>query len=202
MNLHIYVSCAAEAWAPGFGDRDLYGYVMTVVHLVAAGLAVTVAVKGPFQSRSPRAERWLWGIGATVLVVLAINKQLDLQSMLVTAARCVARGQGWYEARREYQTEIILGLVIAAAIIVPTLILLLRKAVFGNLAFVLSMSALVAFVLLRAISFHHLDIVFGTNVLSFRLHRLIEVTALGAVILVAAVRLGRSRPGDAPSTRR
>jgi hypothetical protein len=195
MSLQLYATCIAEAWAPGFGDRDLYGYAMTVVHLVAAGLAVTVALKGPFRSRAPRAERWLWGIGATVLVALAINKQLDLQSMLVAAARCVARGQGWYENRREYQTEVILGLVIAAAIIVPTMIFLLRKAVLGNLAFVLSMSALVAFVLIRAISFHHLDVVFGTDVLSFRLHRLIEVAALLTVILVASLRL-RADPAD------
>ncbi len=192
MNLHLYASCAAEAWAPGFGDRDTYGYVMTIVHLVAAALAVAVALKGPFRSRSPSTERWLWGIGATVLVVLAINKQLDLQSMLVSAARCVARGEGWYEARREYQTEVILGLVIAAAIIVPLLIVLLRKAVPGNLAFVLAMSALVTFVLLRAISFHHLDILFGTNVLSFRLHRWIEVLALVSVILVAGLRLAKA----------
>jgi uncharacterized membrane protein YhaH (DUF805 family) len=193
MALQLYATCAAEAWAPGFGDRDLYGYVMTVVHLVAAGLAVTVALKGPFRSRAPRAERWLWGIGATVLVGLAINKQLDLQSMLVSAARCLARGQGWYEDRREYQTEVILGLVIAAAVLVPALILLFRRAVMGNLAFVLSMSALVAFVLLRAISFHHLDVLFGTNVLTFRLHRVIEVMALSTVIVACALRLRRNR---------
>ena len=195
MNLQLYANCAAEAWAPGFGDRDLYGYVMTVVHLVAAGLAVTVALYGPFLSRARRSERWLWGIGAAVLVALAINKQLDLQSMLVATARCVARGQGWYENRRVYQTEVILGLVIAAAIVVPALIYVLRKAVVGNFAFVLSMSALVAFVLLRAISFHHLDVVFGTNVLSFRLHRVIEVIALTVVILVAAVRLRKRQFG-------
>lgn len=193
MYLQLGVTCAAEAWAPGFGDRDLYGYVMTVVHLVAAGLAVTVAVRGPFLSNARRAERWLWVIGAAVLVALAINKQLDLQSMMVVAARCIARGQGWYENRRFYQTEVILGLLIAAAIVVPVLIFVLRKALVGNLAFVLSMSALVAFVLLRAISFHHLDVVFGTNVLSFRLHRVIEVTALTVVILVAAMRLRKRR---------
>lgn len=189
MNLPLYASCAAQAWAPGLGDRDLYGYAMTVVHLVAAALAVTVAVKGPFRSRSPRAERWLWAIGATVLVALAVNKQLDLQSMLVAAARCVALNENWYETRREYQTAIIQGLVIAAAIVVPTLIFLLRNAVAGNLAFVLSMSALVTFVLLRAISFHHLDTVFGTDVMSFRLHRLIEVAALAVIIAIAATRL-------------
>jgi hypothetical protein len=189
MFLQLGATCAADAWAPAFGDHDLYGYVMTVVHLVAAGLAVKVAIQGPFLSDARRAERWLWAIGATGLVALAINKQLDLQSMILAAARCVARGQGWYENRRAYQTEVILGMTIAAAVIVPVVLLLLRKAFVGNLAFVLSMSALVAFVLLRAISFHHLDVVFGTDVLSFRLHRLIEVTALTVVILVAVVRL-------------
>lgn len=199
MNIPLYFECSRGAVALGFGDRDLYGYVMTVVHLVAATLAVLVTIKGPFRSRAPRTERWLWGIGATVLVALAINKQLDLQSMLVEAARCVARGEGWYENRREYQTEVILGLVIAAAIVVPTMIFLVRKAVVGNLAFVLSMSALVAFVLIRAISFHHLDVVFGTDVLSFRLHRVIEVAALLTVILVAGLRL---RAGSADTVTR
>ncbi len=75
MYLQLGATCVAEAWAPGFSDRDLYGYVMTVVHLVAAGLAVTVAVRGTFFSSARRAERWLWVIGAAVLVALAINKQ-------------------------------------------------------------------------------------------------------------------------------
>jgi hypothetical protein len=193
MGLQLYATCATVAWAPGFGDRDLYGYVMTVVHLVAAGLAVTIAIKGPFRSPSRQAERWLWRIGAMVLVALAINKQLDLQSMLVSAARCLARGQGWYEERREYQTEVILGLVIAAVVLVPALILLFRRVIRGNLAFALSMSALVVFVLLRAISFHHLDVLFGTNVLTFRLHRVIEVVALLTVIIVCTLRLRGNR---------
>ena len=73
MTLQLYTTCIAQAWAPGFGDRDTYGYVMTVVYLVAAVLAVTVAVRGPFRSASLRAERWIWGIGATVLVALALG---------------------------------------------------------------------------------------------------------------------------------
>jgi uncharacterized membrane protein YhaH (DUF805 family) len=198
MNLQLYTTCITEAWAPGFGDRDLYGYVMTVVHLVAAALAVTVAIRGPFLSRARRSERWLWAIGATVLVALAINKQLDLQSMAVNAARCVARAQGWYDTRRMFQEEVIFGLVIAAGILVPALLFALRRAIAGNLAFVVSLSALVVFVLLRAISFHHLDILFGRELLSFRLHRLIEMASLGAVIVTTAARLRRGAPSLAP----
>jgi uncharacterized membrane protein YhaH (DUF805 family) len=194
MTLHLYAACATEAWAPGFGDRDFYGYAMTVVHLVAAGLAVTVAIRGPFNSAARRSERWLWAIGATVLVALAINKQLDMQSMIVNAARCVARSEGWYDTRRMFQEEVIFGLVIAAAILVPALIFALRRAISGNLAFVVSLSALVVFVLLRAISFHHLDIVLGHELLSFRLHRVIEVLSLGAVIMTTAARLRRGIP--------
>lgn len=189
MDLSVYSQCAAQAWAPGFGDRDTYGVVMTLVHLVAAALVVAVALSGRTRADVRRSERWLWGIGAVVLVALAANKQLDLQTMIVSEARCVAQAQGWYETRRQYQTEVILGLVFVSVIVVPGVIFLLRKALTGNLAFVLSLSALVVFVLLRAISFHHLDAVFGTDVLSVRLHRLIEMTALATVLLSAGTRL-------------
>ncbi len=192
MDLDIYWRCAVLAWSPGFGDRDAYGIIMTLVHLLAASLAVTVAVRGPFDGPARRSERWLWGLGAAMLVALAINKQLDLQSMLVTAARCVADAQGWYDQRRTVQTRAILGLILVALLVLPVLIFLLRRSILGNLPFVLSMTGLVLFVLLRAISFHHLDETFGIKVLSFYLHRVIESAALGTVILTSALRLSRT----------
>ncbi len=194
MDIHLYFQCAAKAWAPGFGDRDTYGIVMTFVYLAAAGLAVAVAFKGPFRSRAPRSERVLWVFSASVLVALAVNKQLDLQTMFVAAARCIAQAQGWYETRREYQTEVVVGLVLGAAILVPAIVLAFRRAMTGNFAFVLSLSLLVVFVLLRAISLHHLDIVFGLEFMSLRLHRIIEVVALCTVILSAVRRLQPSVP--------
>lgn len=44
-------------------------------------------------------ERRVWLFLALLLGALAINKELDLQSLLFATARCAARLQGWYEAR-------------------------------------------------------------------------------------------------------
>jgi len=51
-----------------------------------------------------------------------INKQLDLQSAFTEVMRVVARDQGWYEARRQYQYAFIGAVAVLAAVVGAALI--------------------------------------------------------------------------------
>lgn len=182
----ILTTCAARRWAPGLGDPDALGLVFSLAYLTAGLLAARVAFgRRPAQRR----ERWLWGLAAALLLVLAVNKQLDLQVFVTATLRCVARAEGWYGARRGLQAEATLALIVLAAVALPALAFVFRKVLRRNLLLLTGTVLLVVFVLIRAISFHHLDQFLHTDVLSVRLHRLIEGAALGLILLAGLMRL-------------
>ncbi len=99
--------CAASAWTPSLGDPTLTGWGIAGAYGVAAVLALK-AWRGP-------TRRFGWVL-AVVLILLMLNKQLDLQSAMTAIAKCMAKAQGWYENRRPIQLGfalIVLALAIA-----------------------------------------------------------------------------------------
>jgi phage-related holin len=98
---------------------------------------------------------WLWL--TAFLIVLGINKQLDLQSLFTQEARYFLRALGLYGYRRTIQIVFIVLLIVAA---IAALYTILRS--FNNSNFQLKLAfsgltVLVSFVILRAVSFHHVD---------------------------------------------
>ena len=184
-------------WSPGIGDPSVMGWVTVAVYLVAAWLCFLCSRRSRVLARRGSDARWeprLWGLFALFLLALGINKQLDLQSAFTEVMRVVAREQGWYEARRQYQYAFIGAVAVLAAFAGTALIAAawrlgraLKLATVG-LVFVL------AFVAVRAMSFHHVDALIGTRVLNVRVNWMFEIGGIAAVIAGAVLGL-RGRPG-------
>ena len=86
--LALILDCAGQVWRVGLGDPDRLGLVLTAGYLLA-----TLAMLAVVLSRAatmPR-ERLLWGLATLAVLVLALNKQLDIQLILLQVGRCVAR---------------------------------------------------------------------------------------------------------------
>ena len=82
------------------GDGVALVWIATAAYLAAALLCLRAA----FRARSgARPERLLWLAAGAVLLVLGINKQLDLQVALIEFWRETALAHGWYGARRTVQ---------------------------------------------------------------------------------------------------
>src|SRR3712207_4883602 len=103
-------------WHPGVGDPTLRGWLTVGAYALGAGLALRaawVSARHAEPSLAPADRRTLvgfWCLTAVVLVLLGINKQLDLQTWFIQVMRDLAKEQGWYEARRQYQIEFVVGL--------------------------------------------------------------------------------------------
>jgi hypothetical protein len=161
-------------WSPGIGDPTITGWVTVAAYVLAAFLCGR-AFNRCKSSPTLTGERRSWG-GLTVgLVALGINKQLDLQTALTEVGRGLARQQGWYEVRRPVQAVFVLGVALVG---IATSVWMgsqarkgsrgLRHALFG--AVVLS-----AFVVIRAASFHHVDLLLGENLAGLRLNVILEL---------------------------
>jgi hypothetical protein len=169
-------SCALTRWSPGIGDPTAMGWVTVTVYLAAAAVAFVVAMRAPFPAASRGRERLFWALLAAVLVALAVNKQLDLQSYLTALGRCADQHQGWYDRRRFVQESVILGLLLVMALLAVGLWRLMRGTLARNGAALAGLVLVLGFVAIRAVGFHHVDTLIKLDVMHLRLNWLLELT--------------------------
>lgn len=184
----LFSAMTIRGWEPGPGDPSPIGWVIFAGYLLVAALAWRAGRREAAAGLDPL----LWRVLGIVSVLLALNKQLDLHNAITAYGRNLAKSEGWYLQRRPVQL-VFVCLVIAGG--VAAVLWALRRT--GEqwrrhrLTFA-GMIVLVAFVAIRAASFHHLDIVFGLELGGFRLHALMELT--GIALLAAAALHASRRP--------
>lgn len=176
-------------WSPGIGDPTLAGWITVVAYVVAAGMVFRViAREAMLEPWLEVTEKRLWWCLLLGVVALGVNKQFDLQTAFTELGRMLAHAQGWYEDRRRVQVAFIaawsvLGLTLCAVLVwvsfgMPkSTIMALYGAVF-----------LVAFVGIRAASFHHVDAFINLSWFDVKVNVIIENGALALLAVGAWLR--------------
>ena len=132
-----------------------------------------------------------WRALAVAMLLLGVNKQLDLQSLIPILGRRVARMQGWYEDRHAVQTAFIASAAGAGVLGLSLFLALFRSAVARNPMAPVGVAFLIVFVLIRASSFHHVDLALGHSG-GVPLNAALE---LGGIACVAASAIRRGSVG-------
>lgn len=89
-------------WQQQIGEGGPLEWAAVAGYLLAGALCV-LAARRLAAVANARAERRLWHAIAGALLLLGVNKQLDLQTLLFDAGREFALTYGWYGARRVVQ---------------------------------------------------------------------------------------------------
>ena len=173
------VNCVFGMWSPTLGDPTAMGWVTVVCYLAAAVLAVFV-----FFWQTGR-QRIFWLGLAIFLVALAVNKQLDLQSALTAAGRCMAQAQGWYEERRSVQVIFIVAIICFSFSVAVSSAWLLRRDLTEIWLALVGLAFLAAFIAVRAAGFHHFDQFIDVEFGSVRMNWALELGGIFAVIINA-----------------
>lgn len=85
-------------------DPTILGWLTTGMYLAAAWLCAAAAASPRFHRRDrDRRIRLFWSALAAILFLLAVNKQLDIQTALIDVLRDRAEREGWYGRRRAFQ---------------------------------------------------------------------------------------------------
>ena len=178
-----------DRWSPGIGDPTVIGWVVVAAYAVAFVLCTLCVTRLPPDD----GDRGFWRFIAILMLLLGINKQLDLQTWFTQTGRDLAMSEGWYGQRQKVQIAFIAWLAAAGIAGQWWLFCLLRRrspelrvAAFGLLT-------LAAFVVMRAASFHHIDMLLGMRFGGVRLNPLIELSGIGCVAVAAWRRLRRWR---------
>lgn len=171
-------------WSPGIGDPTIIGWVTVGLYALGAWQSYRL-VKRHSHLMEPR-EATLWRILALGLLALGINKQLDLQSALTEIGRMIAVQQGWYVRRHEVQKEFIYTIAVCAGLAVAGAAIYARKVHAATVLALVGSVCLLAFVVLRAASFHHVDALINSEYIGIKMNWLFEIG--GICIILAAGR--------------
>ena len=180
-------------WQPGIGDPSIIGWVTVGACFITAFLCCLCL----FQRTTSRQQflqnlhnYWLWGLLAVILLLLGLNKQLDLQSWLTEIGRDIAQKNGWYNQRRNVQIQFIVLLGINLLLLLVAIAWLTWKTfrnqpsqIIANSLALGGLTFLICFVLLRAASFHHIDRFISADIIGIKMNWLLE---LSGIFLIAA----------------
>src|SRR5690606_16816884 len=125
----------------------------------------------------------LWLALAGLMLALAINKQFDFQTLLTDIGRVMAERGGWYEQRAQVQRAFIATVGVLAVITMAWLWWLTRKQLRDFRLPLLGFAFILAFVVVRASSFHHVDALIGFELVGLRVNWILE---LGGIAVMAA----------------
>lgn len=98
------------------GDPTFLGWATTSAYLVAAALCFACAWQAEriFTNQDAKPHKAMWGVLGFGLLFFGVNKQLDLQTWMITVARAIAYEQGWYDHRQAIQVGFVVGMIVAA----------------------------------------------------------------------------------------
>lgn len=175
-------------WRPGLGDPSIGGLGLTALYVVASLLMLWTIYR---PTAWDTGERLLWGAATVLIVLMTINKQLDLQHYVNLVGRCWARQEGLADLRETFQR--VFGLAVLALGLGATVWLgrATRPALRRNRPLIWGLGLLGLFLVVEVARFQHLLGAPGEWIERLRLHRMLEGTALLVLIWAAWDRIRR-----------
>lgn len=112
-------------WHLEVGDPTVLGWITAVAYLAAAiGCALCWRNRRQLiDGAGARRFAMYWLVMAVVMLLLAFNKQLDLQKLIYITGRNLAIRQGWFDQRREVMRMVVLGVGIVGVLSVGVVLL-------------------------------------------------------------------------------
>ena len=166
-------------WFSGVGDQSLVGWLITIGYLVGAFLCLRAA-------RSAGGEEVrLWLCLGLVFLLLGVNKQLDIHSLITGMLRDLLKAGGLYQDRRIFQAIFIALIVIAGAVGMTKLARRFRGSRAAVKLAIFGVTCTLLFVIVRAASFHHADEMLSLQLGGVKAHAAIELLGVATVIAAA-----------------
>ncbi len=172
-------------WYQHMGDPTVTGWTITIAYFLVTFMCWRAGLKEKtININIQKPERHVLWFGLSILLlVLGINKQLDLQNLLTALGREIAQANGLYESRREIQLVFIILFTLFYFSLLIALSWWLRDCWRRYWIALLGLSLLVSFVLIRAASFQHVDYLISkwSIIGPFRMKYIVE---LGGILIV------------------
>ncbi len=176
-------------WTPIIGDPSLVGWLTVFAYFLTACSCLRVHALGNdlFEVQATRQKRLWLGLGL-LLMLLCVNKQLDLQSLFTATAKYLFIQFDLYEVRGQFQKLFIFTISILGVITCFGLLFFFRAVLSLHLLAIVGVSFLTSFVLIRASSFHKVDMLIGHEVSGVYMNWILELAGI-LLVFINAVQL-------------
>lgn len=199
----LLAEITTQGWRPG-GVHLSFIQVMTVsaylvvalicawalrVARIGSQLAAEYSTKdrrAKKRSATYRASFSFWAILTLLFVFLGMNKQLDLDGWFTETGRQFAINQGWYDLRWQIQEPMVVGIAVIGVSMLALVLAITRSLLPRHILAFIGTLLLIIFLILKALSFHHLDNFLDREIASVRIGTIIEWIGMGCVALCAA----------------
>lgn len=166
-------------WHAGIGDPTVFGWMTVALY----GIVAIRCLYKAYGSHRYGGNYPYWLLLASFFLLLGINKQLDLQTWLTQTLRDVSIQHGWYEQRRGVQFSFIVVLGLGMLMVLISLRMFLMSAWSKYKLLWMGLALLCAFILIRAASFHHVDLAIGRTLFGVKMNVIIELSALCMILI-------------------
>ena len=169
-------------WSPRIGDPSFMGWFTVGSYFTCAVLASILALS---KHSGDRRAFLFWSMIGLLMILLGINKQLDLQSLFTEIGRQIFRAVGWMGQRRIVQFWFIVAFG-ATALAAFLFFARINRDLFRRfkLAFI-GLFFLLCFIVIRAAGFHHFDAMLGFKLFGAKLNWLFELTGIYLIFIAA-----------------
>ena len=166
------------------GDPTALGWTTFVLYLLAAGLCFRSARVGHAKDQESKFAR-IRRVLAVLLFLLGLNKQLDLQTILIEWGRRLAMATGTYQHHRDIQLVFFTGLAVGLIVTVAACRQLLFAFAARHRVCAVGFGLVGLYTFIRAGSIDHVDEMLGFDFERIPGLWVLEVAGLVLVIATA-----------------
>lgn len=174
-------------WQFSIGDPTLIGWLTVIGYFSAVFFAFKIFFYAGniFDDEFVKKQKSFWLILGLVMLLLGINKQLDLHTLLTAIGKYYAQQDGWYEHRREIQLYVIGGVLIALVSVLLLFFYQMKGILIANMSAIIGLTIILLFIIIRATSFHHIDFIMDIYIVNIRLDMFLELIGISAIDILA-----------------
>lgn len=169
-------------WINKKGDPSVMGWLITFYYLFVFILSFYLIKKITPYIKNKK-YLWFWYVVTILIILLGINKQLDVQMLFADYARLYAKMSGIFENRKPFQHKIISLLAAIGISIFFILIYNFWHAPKTTWFALIGFSILFTFPLIRLVSLHSIESLLYVSVLSIRVVDILEIIGISIVFI-------------------
>ena len=166
-------------WRPTSSAPSLMGWITFAAYFITSIASLILSYR-----KSDPVFCSFWIALSLILLILGINRLLDLQSYFTGMGRVISREQGWYGNRRKVQYILV---VATFAVTMVAIISIILKINFVSQQFIFPATGLLlllGFLIIQAISLHRVDRLMKLRLIGIKINWFFELCGIG-IILVA-----------------
>lgn len=183
-------------WKVEKGDSSVMGWFITCYYLFVFILSFYLIKKIAPHIKNKK-YLWFWYGVIILIMMIGINKQLDIQMLLADYARLYAKMSGIFQNRKPFQHKIISLLATIGISIFFILIYKLWHAPKITWFALIGFSILFSFPLIRLVSLHRIESLLYVSVLSIKVVDVLEIIGISIVFIAIIMNYFAYKNGNA-----